>query len=79
MSKVKLSVSVADEHRHRFAEVVKNIKKAGMKVEQQLDNLGIVTGYIDPAKVDSLHSVKGVSNVEEERQYQLPPPDSDIQ
>lgn len=79
MPKLKLSVSVADEHRHRFADVVKKIKKAGMKVEQELDNLGIVTGSIDSEKLNSLHKVEGVSSVEEEREYQIPPPEDNIQ
>jgi hypothetical protein len=79
MSKIKLSVSVSDEHRHRFNEVVKNIKKAGMKVEQQLHNLGIVTGSIDDEKLNLLHRVEGVAGVEEERDIQIPPPESNIQ
>jgi hypothetical protein len=79
MAKVKLSVSIADEHRHRFADVVKKIKKAGMNVEQEMDNLGIVTGSIEPEKLSSLHKVEGVSGVEEERDYQIPPPESNIQ
>ena len=79
MSKVNLSVSVGEKHLHRFEEIVKKIKKAGMKIEQQLDNLGIITGSIDASKVDSLKDVEGVSHVEQQKSIQLPPPDSHVQ
>jgi hypothetical protein len=42
-------------------------------------NLGMVTGSIDSAKVDSLRKVKGVAEIEEQRDVQLPPPDSPVQ
>jgi hypothetical protein len=79
MPKVKLLVSVDDQDLNRFSEFVEDIKKAGMKVEEKHKDIGVVTGSIDSTKVDSLYNVKGVAHVEEERQVQIPPPDSDIQ
>ena len=79
MSKVKLSVLIDDEHRGDFSKVVKSIKKAGMEVDNQLQEIGVVTGSIDAKKVRSLHKVKGVASVEQSRDYQIPPPDSDVQ
>jgi hypothetical protein len=79
MPKVKLLVSVDDQDLNRFSEFVEDIKKAGMKVEEKHKDIGVVTGSIDSTKVDSLYNVKGVVHVEEERQVQIPPPDSDIQ
>ena len=76
---VKLSLSVDDKHLHKFSKMVEKCKKAGMKVEQQLESIGIVTGSIDSDKADSLNNIKGVAHVEEERQIQLPPPESDVQ
>lgn len=79
MSVLKISVSVDEQHLDRFTEVVKEIRQAGMKVEQQLKDIGVITGTIDSAKVESLSKVKGVAHVEESRQFQIAPPDSDIQ
>lgn len=77
--KVKLSISVDDEHLDKMPEVVKRIKKAGLKVESQLEALGIITGSVDADKQDSIRSIKGVANVEEDRSIQIAPPDSDVQ
>lgn len=79
MSKVNLSVSVNDEHLDRFSEVVERCKKAGMKVEQQLEPIGVITGSIDSAKLASLRQVEGVSQVEQSRGFQIAPPGSDVQ
>ena len=79
MAMVKLSVSVDDQHLDRFAKVVKDVKQAGMKVEQQLKDIGIITGSVDSAKVKSLHKIPGVAHVEESREYQIATPGNDIQ
>jgi UDP-N-acetylmuramate-alanine ligase len=77
--KVNLLVSVDDEHLDRFSEVVKGVEDVGMEVEEKLEDLGVLTGSIDPEKVEPLRRVKGVSHVEESRRFQIPPPDSDVQ
>ena len=79
MPRVKLSVSVGDQHLNRFSEFVKDVEKAGMKVEQKHKDIGVVTGSIDSEKLKSLRDIKGVAHVEEERKIQIPPPESDIQ
>lgn len=79
MSVVKLSVSVDEQHLDQFPQVVKEIKQAGMDVEQELKDIGVITGSIDSEKVKSLRKVKGVAHVEQSRQFQIAPPDSDIQ
>jgi hypothetical protein len=77
--KVNLLVSVDDEHLDRFSEVVKGVEDVGMEVEEKLEDLGVLTGSIDPEKVEPLRRVEGVSHVEESRRFQIPPPDSDVQ
>ncbi len=80
MSKVKLTISVDDEHLNKMPEVVKKIKKAGLKVDQQMESLGMITGSIDVDKFDSLNRIKGVSNVQrDEEGFQIAPPDSEVQ
>ena len=79
MSKVRLSVSVDDAHLKRFPEVVKACRQAGLKVEEQMETIGVITGEIDADKVKDLRKVRGVSHVEEERRFRIAPPESDVQ
>ena len=79
MTKVRLLVSVDDEHLNRFSEVVNDVEAAGMQVEQTMEDLGALVGSIEPAQVETLRQVEGVSSVEESRQFQIPPPDSEVQ
>jgi len=79
MAKVNLTVSVDDAHLDRFSEVVERVKKAGLKVDQKMANLGMVTGSIDSEKVGLLRKVKGVAEIEEQRDIQIAPPESPVQ
>jgi hypothetical protein len=79
MAEVNVSVSVADGSMDRFSEVVRRLKEAGLDVEQELGEIGVVTGSIDPEKVESLREIEGVSHVEQSREFRIAPPDSDIQ
>lgn len=80
MSKVKVTMSVDDEHLDKMPEVVKKIKKAGLKVDSQLESLGMITGSIDDDKFDSLNRIKGVSNVKrDDENFRIAPPDSEVQ
>ena len=79
MAKVNLSVSVKEEHRPRFAELVKQLKETGLQVEQELHSAGVVTGSIESEKVDQLKKLAGVAHVEESRNVQIAPPESEVQ
>ncbi|MBS1786799.1 MAG: ketohydroxyglutarate aldolase [Acidobacteria bacterium] len=79
MSKVNLTVSVADDHLKDFSDVVARCRKAGMSIEQEMKSIGTITGSIDEAALEKLSRVKGVSQVEPERSFQIAPPDSDVQ
>lgn len=79
MPKVKLSVSVDDQHMSKFSEVVKRVEKAGMKVDEKHPDIGVVNGSIEKDKIDSLRKVDGVQHVEEEREVRISPPESDVQ
>jgi len=73
-----VNVSVADDYLDRFTTVVQHCKKAGLKIEQQLAQIGIVSGSIDSAKLADLEQVEGVTAVERSRTYQIAPPNSEI-
>ena len=79
MPKVRLSLSVGDSHINKFNEVAAAAEQAGMKVEQRLNEIGVLTGVIDQDKIGRLRQVDGISDVEEERTVRIPPPDSPIQ
>lgn len=72
-------VSVADHYLDRFPEVAQHLKEAGLQVDQELRETGVLTGTIDSSKTVELSRIPGVEAVEPERDYQLAPPDSDIQ
>jgi hypothetical protein len=79
MAEVNVSVSVADGSIDRFSEVVSRLRDAGLEVEQELEEIGVVTGSIDSEKAESLREIEGVSHVERSREFRIAPPDSDIQ
>ena len=79
MSKVNLTVSVADDHLKDFSDIVARCRKAGMNIENEMKSIGVITSSIDEAALDKLSRLKGVSQVEPERSFQIAPPDSDVQ
>jgi hypothetical protein len=79
MAKVRLSLSVSDSHMGRISKVAQAAEKAGLKVEQRLDDLGVLIGSIDEDKVGQLHGLDGVSHVEKAQVVGVPPPHSPIQ
>ena len=79
MSTVSLSVAVDDNYMNRMSEVVQKLEAAGMKVEQVMETLGIITGSCDSQKVEALSQVEGVTHVSLSREYQIAPPYSEIQ
>jgi hypothetical protein len=79
MSELRVLVSVADEHLDDFDQVVERSRKAGLKVKRTLRQSGIVTGTIDSERISDLRQVRGVQEVEPDREVRIPPPDEDIQ
>lgn len=79
MSKVNLTISVADDHLKDFSDVVARCRKAGMTIEHEMKSIGTITGSIDETALEKLQRVKGVSLVEPEHSFQIAPPDSDVQ
>ncbi|MEX0712896.1 MAG: hypothetical protein WD278_11140 [Pirellulales bacterium] len=77
--KVKVVVSVDDDHVDKMSEVVKACRAAGLSVERSLESLGTITGSIDSTKLGKLNRVEGISSVEQSADYQLPSPGDDVQ
>lgn len=74
-----VNVSVADDHLGKMDEVVERMERAGLRVEQRLDAIGVVSGTIDAARVEHLENVGGVASVERSRQVSIPPPQDETQ
>lgn len=69
MPEIGVLVSVNDEHLDRLLEVSEQLQSRGMKLNQLLDQLGIITGSIDSTKIDDLQDIEGVSHVEQEKEF----------
>ncbi len=76
---VGVVVSVADDHLGELTEVVEGLRRAGLRVDDVLDAVGMITGTVADTDLDALESVPGVIEVERNQAFQLPSPDAEIQ
>ncbi len=76
---VCVTVSVAEECLSHYDQVVAQCEEVGMQVEQRLDILGLITGLINTVYIVDLKHIEGVAAVELVHDYQIAPPDSDVQ
>jgi hypothetical protein len=72
-------VTVDDNSIEDLNRVADECKAVGLHVQGALEFLGQITGEIDPQDEDKLRRVRGVLSVDESRDFQLPPPDSETQ
>lgn len=72
-------VSVDEDHLADVGAVAERLQRAGLTVDETLADIGVITGSVDPARTAELEAVEGVAHVERSREFQLPPPDSDVQ
>jgi hypothetical protein len=74
-----VTVTVADSHREDIDAVARALELAGMQVEQILPVLGIITGSVAEEQIAALEAVEGVAAIERQTNFQLPPPDAEVQ
>ncbi|MDJ0590059.1 MAG: hypothetical protein QNJ72_08715 [Pleurocapsa sp. MO_226.B13] len=79
MSEVNLLISVEDIDREQILEVVQALQTYGVKIERVMEQIGIIRGSIDAEEVKGVSQVEGVAAVEVEQEFQLKPPESEIQ
>lgn len=72
-------ISVADDYLNDLSRVLTRMQQAGLVVDDVQEALGTVVGSIDASAIGRLETVPGVSAVEREHSFQLPPPDADVQ
>ncbi len=75
----KVTVTVDDDHLGQVASLAEQLSTAGMEVEQVLGEIGIITGSAPAERRAALEGLAGVSAVESENSFQLPPSDSEVQ
>jgi hypothetical protein len=75
----RITVTVGDDHVHDVNGVAEHLKGAGMRVEQVLDAMGIITGSVPADRRAALERLPGVAGVEVDHDFQIAPPDADIQ
>jgi len=75
----KITVTVADAHLASIDDVAVRLREAGMEVETVLAAIGIITGSVADDRLAALEAVPGVAAVEEQTDFQIPPPESDVQ
>lgn len=67
----KIMVSVDDDSLTDLPRLMTDLRQAGLKVDEVLENLGTVTGSIATDAVEDLLAVPGVENVEWQRDIHI--------
>lgn len=76
---VPVTVVVEEAHRSALDAVCARLRDEGMHVEQVLELLGLVTGRLPQDRLPAVRHLDGVSSVEVQRGYRLPPPGAPVQ
>jgi hypothetical protein len=79
MRRRDVTVTVADSHVAQIQDVARRLEQSGMQVGQILTTLGIITGSVDESQISTLEAIDGVAAIERQKDFQLPPPDADVQ
>ncbi len=78
-----VTVIVDQTHLRSITTVARSLEAKGMRVERVLTALGCITGSIPSGAARSmtsaLRSVPGVASVDQELDYRIAPPDSEVQ
>jgi len=73
MVDVTLKVVLDDKHPTGDADVGRALEAAGLTVETDIPEIGVIVGKADKGKIESLRRLDGVLEVTEEDDIQLPP------
>lgn len=60
-------------------DVKKKLTESGFEVEQELDEIGVITGTSKDENVERLRSVPGVVDVSPDQEVDIGPPDAPVQ
>lgn len=68
MARQRVVLSVSDSHMKSFHRVAKAARAAGLSVDQEMPDLGVLTGSIEVENRDALTRIAGVESVEPDRE-----------
>lgn len=74
-----ITVTVDEAHLTSIHDVAQQLRSQGMHVDQVLESVGVITGSVPDHHYSALKSIEGVSSVDEQHQFHVPPPDADVQ
>lgn len=75
----RVVVTVHDDQLDHVEEVADQLRGAGMRIDQVLGEIGVITGSLPEDRRAAVLSMPGIAAVENETTFQVPPPDSEIQ
>ncbi len=78
-SLARFSVTIDDGHLADLDAVARALRDSGMQVDRVLGSLGLITGRAPADARPSLLAVEGVTSVDEQLRFSLPPPDAPVQ
>lgn len=64
MSKVEILVKIEDALADKMSGIAKECRAVGMRVDQQMSAVGMISGAIEEAKISQIERIEGVSYVE---------------
>jgi hypothetical protein len=70
-------ILVARDHLAVIDEVAAALQRAGLRLGDVLPAVGAITGSVDDPT--ALAEIEGVAAVERAQEFQLPPPDAEVQ
>jgi hypothetical protein len=75
----QITVTVDDTHLRSIRTVARSLEQTGMRVDQVMAAVGVITGSVDSGSESTLSEVPGVASVDRSVSYQLPSPDAAVQ
>jgi len=81
--RARYMVSTSAPEGQKFRQLVQQLRKAGLEIEDEstdlLPTIGTIFGVATPAQYEKLKAVKGVEAVEEQQEIRIPPPGAPVQ
>lgn len=68
---------VTSTGKRSFAAFRKDLQDAGFKIDQAMEEIGVITGNSDDAIASKLRGLEGVADVAKEGDIDIGPPDAD--
>jgi hypothetical protein len=76
--KEKQRLVIMISNKRPIHEVAHDLKKAGLRVDQVLENIGSVTGSAEMGAVERLRSIPGVADVSPDHPVNIGPPGTPV-